>query len=345
MKFSYLRNICAAVMASLLMTAAQAHPVKTHKNIQWAAPDNHSLTLDIYVPDTGKESYPVLVIYHGGGWLINTNVIMNSMSEYIASHGEYVVANMNYRLLVDNNNTVTINQIVEDVFGGLLWVKDNITQYKGDPNRVAVTGDSAGGHLTSMILVSGRNLNSQGFEAEVPGFNPTYLPKGETAESVAARDGLKVQAAVVSYGAFDLYQSAKHGFESDSNIFWTLGNAKARGILGAGKNPDNAEALYKAVSPIYNIPSADEYKLPPQFHHVAENDKVTTPESIQRYVDLMNKAGQEATLKVYPGRNHAFLDNGCTEVLQVCFDRDAPEALNDILAFLNGIFYPHAHKH
>lgn len=345
MKFSYLRNLCALAAALLIGATAHAHSFKTYSNIQWASPDNHPLTVDLYVPDTGKESYPVLVIYHGGGWLINTNVIMRSMSEYIASKGEYVVANMNYRLLGDNNNTVTVNQIVEDVFGGLLWVKDNIAQYKGDPNRVAVTGDSAGGHLTSMILVSGRNLNSKGFAAEVPGFNPTYLPKGETAESVAARDGLKVQAAVVSYGAFDLYQSAKHGFESESNIFWTLGNAKARGILGTGKNPDNAEALYKAVSPIYNIPAVKDYQLPPQFHHVAENDKVTTPASIQRYVDLTTEAGQEATLKVYPGRNHAFLDNGCTEVLQVCFDRDAPAALDDILAFLNGIFYPHAHHH
>lgn len=342
MKFSYLRSVSALLLALLLAAGAQAHNLSVHSNIQWSAPGGQPLTLDIYVPDTGKDSYPVLVIYHGGGWLINNNSIMNSMSRYIASHGEYVVANMNYRLLGDNNNRVTANQIVEDVFGGLLWVKHHIARYKGDPERVAVTGDSAGGHLSSMILVSGRNLNSEGFAAAVPGFNPSWLPAGETAEEVAARDGLKVQAAVISYGAFDLYQAARNGFESESNIFWTLANAKPRGIFGEGKNPDNAEVLYKAVSPVYNIPAASDYRLPPQFHHVAENDKVTTPEAIGRYVELLQQAGQQASLKIYPGRNHAFLDNDCNQVLQVCFERDAPAALNDILDFLNGIFYPGA---
>ena len=40
---------------------------------------------------------------------------MDAMSEYIAEHGEYIVCNMNYRLLVDQENTVTMDQIVEDV--------------------------------------------------------------------------------------------------------------------------------------------------------------------------------------------------------------------------------------
>lgn len=343
MKYRHFWQVCTSALAMLLLAVnAQAHNFSAHTNIQWAEPDGHPLTLDIYVPDTGKSSYPVLVIYHGGGWLINNNSIMNEMSKYIASHGDYVVANMNYRLLGDNNNSVTANQIVEDVFGGLLWVKEYIAKYKGDPERVAVTGDSAGGHLTSMILVAGRNLNSKGFDAEKPGFNPVYLPKGESAESVASRDGLKVQAAVISYGAFDLYQAAKNGFETESNVFWMMSEARPRGIFGPGKNTDNAEAWYKAVSPIYNIPDAKQYKLPPQFHHVAENDKVTTPESIKKYVDLLEKAGQEVTYTLYPGRNHAFLDNGCNEFLQVCFDRDAPVALDDILTFLNGIFYPAA---
>jgi acetyl esterase len=329
---------CASVNNPPPESARVAHPVTVHKAIKWASPQGHDLTLDIYVPDTGKASYPVVVVFHGGGFLINTSAIMDTMSNYLASHGEYVVANMNYRLLGDLNNTVTLNQIAEDVFGGVLWVKDHIAEYKGNPSLVAVTGDSAGGHLTAMVLNSGRNLATAGFDADVPGFNPTYLPKGETAEQVAARDGLRVQAAVVSYGAFDFFTRVDKGFETDANIFWQFAGVKARGILGEGKTPKNAEAHYKAVSPLYNIPQASDYRLPPQFHHVAENDKVTTPESIQHYVNELKKAGQEVSFKIYAGRNHAFLDNGCTEVLQICFDRDAPEALADIMTFLDDAF-------
>ncbi|HEY9117208.1 MAG TPA: alpha/beta hydrolase, partial [Roseivirga sp.] len=127
---------------------AKKHEFELKKDIVFASPEGYDLTLDVYTPGTGKSSYPVLVIFHGGGWLMNTKAIMDEMSAYVASNAEYVVVNVNYRLLSAQNNTVTMNEIVEDVFGAVLWVKDNISSYKGNPKEVAVTGDSAGGHLT-----------------------------------------------------------------------------------------------------------------------------------------------------------------------------------------------------
>ncbi len=244
-----------------------------------------------------------------------------------------VVANMNYRLLGDQNNTVKINQIVEDVFGGLLWVKENIAKYGGDPKRVAITGDSAGGHLTTMILTRGRQLESDGYAGESLGFKPSYLPAGKTAEQVAKEDGLKVQAAVVSYAAFDLYKVAQGGFESPSNMFWKYGKAEARGLFGNSINvKDNAD-YYKAVSPIYWVPKAKKYKLPPQFVHVGGRDKTTPAEAAQHYVDLLKAAKQPVEYKVYPEKDHAYLDNGCNWAGS-CFDKDAVDPVNDIIAFL-----------
>jgi acetyl esterase len=324
------------MLASVFTFAAsvQAHEFKVHKNIVWASPKNFPLTADIYVPKTGKAKYPVLVIYHGGGWLINNNSIMNSMSEYIASHGEFIVANMNYRLLPDNKNTTNMNEIVEDALGGVLWVKDNIATYGGDPKQVAVTGDSAGGHLASMVLLSGQNLESDGFAGNTLGFNPSYLPKGKTAEHVAKADGLRVQAAVISYGAFDLYGAAQNNFEKPSNIFWALAKSEARGIFGSTINVTDNANYYKAVSPIFNIPLASVNKLPPQFIHVGSKDNTTPPTAVKNYVAQLEKAGQAVEFKLYEGKNHAFLDTGCNEFLKSCFDKDAPDALNDILQFL-----------
>lgn len=338
-KSSWLR-CCFLIVALLLPLVSHAkHEFETHKNITWVELDNMQLTLDIYVPKTGKKNYPVLVIYHGGGWLINNNSIMNSMSEYIASNSEYVVANINYRLLGDNNNSVHLNQIVEDAFGGLLWIKDHIANYKGDPKRIAVTGDSAGGQLTAMVILSGRKLESDGFSGKTLGFKPTYLPKGKTAENIARRDGLKVQAAVISYAAFDLYKRAQSGFETPSNIFWKLAKATPRGIFGDSITVDKNPEFYKALSPIYNIPNVSDYQLPPQFVHVGSTDTTTPPASSQQYVDALKAAGQPVEFKIYADRNHAFLDNDCNEFLKVCFDRDAPEPLNDIIQFLDGIFW------
>lgn len=324
------------LLASMLLwvSSAQAHEFKVHKNIVWSSPKNTALTADIYVPVTGKSKYPVLIIYHGGGWLINTNAIMTSMSEYVAAHGEFVVVNMNYRLLTANKNTTTMNEIVEDALGGVLWVKDHIAHYGGDPKRIAVTGDSAGGHLASMILLAGRNLESDGFAGDTLGFKPTYLPKGKTAEKVAKHDGLKVQAAVISYGAFDLYNAALNNFEKPSNIFWSIGKADARGIFGDKINVNDNADYYKAVSPIYNIPQASVYKLPPQFIHVGSKDNTTPPAAVKNYVDQLEKAGQSVEFKLYEGKSHAFLDSGCSEYFKSCFDKVAPDALDDILQFL-----------
>jgi hypothetical protein len=53
-------------------------------------------------------------MFHGGGWLINDKSIMDQAAKYMASNGEYVVCNVDYRLLGDQGNTVTLNEIVND---------------------------------------------------------------------------------------------------------------------------------------------------------------------------------------------------------------------------------------
>lgn len=322
-------GVCAC-----LAQAQVNETVKIHKAIEFAKPDNVPLTLDIYVPQTGKKSYPVLVIYHGGGWLINNNSIMHDMATKVAREGEMLVANMNYRLLGDQNNSVTMNQIVEDAFGGLLWVKEHIAKYGGDPERIAITGDSAGGHLVTMILTRGRQLESDGFAGASLGFNPSYLPAGKTAEQIAREDGLKVQAAVVSYGAFDLYFAAQGGFETASNGFWKFANATPRGLFGNDINLNDHPEYYKAVSPIYFVPKASDYPLPPQFVHVGTLDQATPPATAQQYVDLLRAGKQPVEFKVYPGKNHAYLDNGCNWTGS-CFDKDALWPMEDIINFLN----------
>ena len=116
------------------------------EDVPWAAPGGFDLAMDIYTPASGKDSYPVVVMFHGGGWLINDKSIMDQASAYLATNSEYVICNVDYRLLSDNDNSVLLNEIVDDVFGAVLWVKDHVGQYKGDRDRIAVTGDSAGGH-------------------------------------------------------------------------------------------------------------------------------------------------------------------------------------------------------
>jgi acetyl esterase len=331
-----------AVFTLMLLAITQQvhaeHAFTEYKNIEWSKPKGFALTADIYVPQTGKKHYPVLIIYHGGGWLINRNVIMDDMSHYIASHSDIAVVNVNYRLLADNNNTTGMNEIVEDALGAVLWVKDNIKHYGGDPNAIAVTGDSAGGHLAAMVMLAGRNLESDGFAGPTQGFNPSYLPKGKTAEQIAKRDGLRVKAAVLSYAALDIYEAAQHGFESPSNVFWGFAKTEARGIFGPDISLEKNPEYYKAVSPMYLVPKRSAYKLPPQFVFVGSKDQVTRATMVSRYVDEVKAAGQPVEFKIYEGKPHGYLDNGCNAYTQGCFKDLATPTLDDMIQFLTNVF-------
>jgi len=310
------------------------------EDVLWASPGGFDLTMDVYTPRSGEDSYPVVVMFHGGGWLINDKSIMDQAAAYLVTRGEYVVCNVDYRLLVDDGNSVTLNQIVDDVFGAVLWVKENIGRYGGDATRVAVTGDSAGGHLSAMIVNQGHRLSSVPFSEASLNFQPSYLPPGTTAEEVAARDGLAVQAAILSYGAFDLHQAAVDGFETLRNPFWIAAGALPRGFFGDDHDVRDHPALYRALSPVHTIPPADQRRLPPQLLTVGTEDPVVTPASVQAYTAKLEAVGHPVSYWEYEGRSHAFLDSGSNALLGTRFEADAPAALDVMLRFLDEVFAP-----
>ena len=318
---------------------AALHEVKIHKDIQWATPKNFELTADIYVPQSQVDKMPVLIIYHGGGWLLNTKEIMNDLALYISTHSDFVVVNTNYRTLGSLNNTTHINEIIDDAIGAVLWVKDNIEQYRGDKSKIAVTGDSAGGHLAAMITLGSRNLSSKGFGQGKLGFHPTYLPKGKTAEQVAREDGGSVQATILSYAGFDVHEGAKNGFEQSSNPFWGWANVNARGLFGANINVVDHPKYYKAASPNQYIVNSQSYQLPPQFVLVGSEDKLTTPESAKAYVNQLKQAGQPYQLQIIEGKGHGFLDSGCPTYTNGCFSEVAVPTVKQMISFLNSVFY------
>ena len=309
------------------------------RDVSWASPRGFELTMDIYTPTSGKHSYPVVVIFHGGGFLLNDKSIMDQTAAYLATNSEYVICNVNYRLLSDNDNTTTLNGIVNDAFGAVLWVKDNIGDYKGDAARIVVTGDSAGGHLSAMIVNLGTELSSVPFSLESLQFTPSYLPAGKSPEQISEQNGLEVQAAILSY-PYDFYQGAVEGFESATSPLWLVNGVIGRGVFGDDFNIVDHPQLYKAVSPIDNIPSSTERRFPPQLLLVGSEDPLVTPASVKNYAKALNAAGHSTQFWEYEGQSHAFLDSGSNALLGSSFESDAPTALNVMIAFLDEIFYP-----
>lgn len=177
--------------------------------------------------------------------------------------------------------------------------------------------------------------DQKGFSKTSLSFIPTYLPKGKPAEDIKKKNGLAVQAAMISYGVFDLYTSALNGFEMSSNRLWEYAKATPRGIFGGSINvKDNAE-YYKAISPLYNIPQASELKLPPQLVIVGTKDRLLT--AAQQYVKALKEAGQSVEYWENEGRPHGFLDRGSNQNAGTSFVKDGVPAVDRMIAFLDTV--------
>ncbi|MGJ8560139.1 MAG: alpha/beta hydrolase fold domain-containing protein [Litorimonas sp.] len=151
------------VVGAVLPFRPSNRDVKRTKNISYG-PFGRRNRLDIYKSKIDAATMlPVLIHVHGGGWVVGRkHQQAQPLIQYMASHG-WLVVDINYRLGPWNRMPV----MIQDVMRAIAWVKANIADYGGDPNFVALTGGSAGGHLVALAgLASDEALFKPGFENE-----------------------------------------------------------------------------------------------------------------------------------------------------------------------------------
>ncbi len=102
--------------------------------------------LDIYTPARAGRPAPVQVYYHGGYWRSFKAADFAFVAERLAEAGVLVVV-VNYALVP----AVRIGELVRQCRAALAWVHANIGRHGGDPNRIFVSGHSAGGHLVAAM--------------------------------------------------------------------------------------------------------------------------------------------------------------------------------------------------
>ena len=147
-----------------------------------------------------------------------------------------------------------------------------------------------------------------------------------------------MQAAILSYGAFDIYKSSIEGFETFKNPFWLLSRSKPRGIFGIQFNAEKNSNMYQALSPIYTIPKREDRVLPPQFFMVGSKDSLTTPASVRQYIEKLESFDHKTEYWEYGDKNHAFLDSSSNFFLGSNFEENAPQAIDKMIDFLNRVF-------
>ncbi len=136
--------------------------------------------LDLFVPK-GKKDFPVVVLVHGGGWVLGDNRccgLYSSVGHFLASRGIGAVL-PNYRL----SPWVKHPDHVKDVARAVRWTRDHVGEYGGNPGRLFLLGHSAGGHLVSLLATDESYLKAEGMKsADIRGvvtFSGVYhIPSG-----------------------------------------------------------------------------------------------------------------------------------------------------------------------
>jgi acetyl esterase len=107
----------------------------------------------VYQPPGGLRDLPVLVYFHGGGWVVGSLDTHEGVCRALCARTPCVVVSVDYRLAPEHRFPAA----VEDAWAATAWVAEHATSIGGDPSRIAVGGDSAGGTLAAVVAVRARD--------------------------------------------------------------------------------------------------------------------------------------------------------------------------------------------
>lgn len=257
------------------LVAQTPPPFIAHPDLEYASPDGVPLRLDLYLPADGEGPFPVLVWIHGGGWREGSKDLpLNSPVLRQTSRG-YAVASIHYRL----SQEAIFPAQIRDCKGAVRWLRANADTYRLDADRIAVWGSSAGGHLASLLGVSG---GDDYLEGDVGG-NLEYSSR--------------VQAVVSLYGIANFQTLSAQALPCSEFDHDAPGSPESD-LFGCTipACPDQA----RLASPVTYVDADD----PPFLLLHGTNDCTSPPLQSREFYDAFLAAGANATLYILEGAGH-----------------------------------------
>lgn len=130
-------------------------PMKSVQDQRIPGPDSTLLPIRIYLPHTQRGgTLPVMVYYHGGAFVMGSIKAVDRTVKVIANEAESIVVSVDYRLAPEHPYPAAN----ADAIAAYEWVAQHAAEFGGDPNRIAVGGDSAGGYLS--VVVSNHQIEN-----------------------------------------------------------------------------------------------------------------------------------------------------------------------------------------
>ncbi len=166
--------------------------------IDGLAMSEHCQVLSITAP-ADADRLPVMVWFHGGAYVSGSGEAVKYDPDLLVSEGRVVVVNVSYRLGVfgylNLHDRDTENLGLRDQICALRWVQNNITAFGGDPTRVTIFGQSAGGDSVMSLLLCPETSGM--FSRAILHSAPLSLPEGRTTMTAAMREAAATTLAGV----------------------------------------------------------------------------------------------------------------------------------------------------
>lgn len=247
--------LLAALLASASASAQEALPpkqralkvaeqnkIELHLDQPYAGNDNPKQRVDLYLPKERKSDkpLPVVALIHGGGWVNGDRIGYAALAIQLARTGDFATVAVGYRLTKEAHWP----EQIYDCKAAIRWIRAHAKEHNLDPDRIAVWGSSAGGHLSSLLGTSG----------DVKELEGTLGPNMQFSS--------RVQAVVNQCGPEDFTQALM--FDKEGKPI-TKDDAVI-GLLGGTYEEKHAEAV--AASPLTYVTKDD----PPfiTFHGTAD---------------------------------------------------------------------------
>lgn len=226
--------------------------------------DENDILVRIYTP-AGPGPFPVLVYYHGGGWVVYNLDVYDPSARALTNAAGAIVVSVAYRQAPEN----FFPAAADDAFAAYRWALDSASVIGGDPNRVAVGGESAGGNLAAVVALMARDKG-----VKLPVHQLLVYPIGQA-----------------SFDTPSYHENANAPFLTRLAMQWFYD--KYLNKSGDGDNP-------------YASPLQDDNLsgLPPATIINAQIDVLRSDGEM--YAQRLQQAGVAVTQTTYPGVTHEF---------------------------------------
>ena len=255
-------------------THAQEADYTRVSDVIYAKHGGVALTMDVFKPATPNGIGVIWMV--SGGWVSNHNNINADLAKVFTKRGQTV-----FQVVHGSQPKYTLNEIVPDIHRAVRFIRTHAAEYGVDPNRLGISGGSAGGHLSLMIGAYG----SDGKPA---------------AADMVDRASSAVQAIAIFYPPTDFLNYGKEGFKATGSPLMSP-FLPAFGVT-KDTSQEKLEEVGKSFSPIYGITE----KMPPTLIYHGDADLLVPLQQSQIVIAKLKMLNIPNELVIVKGKGHGW---------------------------------------